>query len=151
MNPRTRALLAVLAAVLALYGAYAAFVTYAPGDDARVAILAGVAEDGTMFFRCEAAGTTPGACVDVGGHAEIRAGKRDRLAVTVRTDDGKRHSHDFRLEGLPYLVPPAGIEMELEKPSETKSFTAYATGTFRFVCELPGHERAGMWGTLVVA
>lgn len=150
LSRRLRLVLSALAVALAVYGAYAAFVSYAPGDRLRVEILAGVAEDGSMFFRCEPARSTAGACEDAGGHARILASKRDRVTVTVRTDDGRRHSHDFRLMGAPYLVPPAGIEMELKAPSETKSFTAYATGEFRFICELPGHEASGMWGTLSV-
>lgn len=144
-------LLSSLAVLLVAYGAYAATVTVDNGGPTKeAAILAGASPDGSMFYHCDATASTPGVCEDVDGHARILVEKRDRIHVTVRTDDGRRHSHDFRLEGLPYLLWPAGVEMELEAPSESSTFTAWAAGEYRFVCELRGHESAGMWGTLVV-
>lgn len=145
-----RAAIGIGLLLLIAYGAYASYVTYSPGEDRAVTLVAGTAKDGTMFFHCDQDGSTPGVCEDVDGHARVTVDRRDRVAMTVRTDDGRKHPHDFFLEGAPYFVFPAGIEMELEKPSETKSFTAYARGEYRFVCELAGHEEAGMWGTLVV-
>lgn len=128
-----------------------AYVSIPNGNGTRsVAVLAGTASDGSMFFTCDPASPSD-ACADVDGHATIHADVRDRLHVTVRTDDGRSHSHDFKLEGGAYALWPAGIEMELKRPSETRSFTAYAAGTYRFVCEIPGHEARGMWGALVVA
>lgn len=139
-----------LGVVVVLYAAYAAAATLSNGTTKRVSIVAGV--DGSrMFFQCDAANSTEGACVDVDGHAQIRVQKRDRVHVHVASADGKSHMHDFRLQGAPYLVWPAGLEMELEEGAEDGTFTAYATGTYRFICELPGHDEAGMWGTLVVS
>lgn len=150
MERKTLAAVAIGVLILLLYGGYAAAVSVSNGVDKHVSIVAGMRPDGSMFYSCDATNSTPGVCEENGGHARVAVDKRDRLRVTVRTDDGKPHSHDFRLEGPPYLVWPAGIEMELEDGPETKSFTAWAAGEYRFVCELKGHEAAGMWGTLVV-
>ena len=139
------------AILLVAYGAYALAASVTNGAPTKeVHIVAGVAEDGSMYFHCEPEQETPGACEDRDGHATILAKKRDRLRVTVRNEDGRSHSHDFRLEGAPYLLWPAGIEMELEDAQESSSFTAWARGEYRFVCELAGHEDLGMWGTLLV-
>lgn len=104
-----------------------------------------------MYFRCDVANSSAGTCDDEAGHATITVNKRDRLTIRVATDDGRRHSHDFKLEGVAYALWPAGIEMELEKPAEERTFTAWSIGSYRFVCELPGHEERGMWGVLRVA
>jgi hypothetical protein len=148
-SPR-RTIVTLVIAFALLYGAYAAFVSYHNGTRVTASIVAGTSSDGAMYYHCDAGNSTPGACVDVDGHAQIRAALRDRVDVRVSTDDGRRHSHDFRLMGTPYMLWPAGIEMELEKPSEQKSFTAWRAGEYRIVCELPGHEERGMWGTLAV-
>lgn len=150
MKPWVRNALIVAGVLLVAYGAYAAYVTVDNGTEKHVTILAGVQGDGKMFYHCVGDESTPGICNDADGHATITVNKRDRLTFTVRTDDGRKHSHDFRLMGAPYFLWPAGIEMELETPSQTGSFTAYKTGEYRIVCELKGHEEAGMWGTLVV-
>ena len=152
MTPRTRKILAasILTFVVA-YSGYIALVTIPNGGPAKHAsIIAGVDPDGAMYFRCDEANSTTGTCQDEAGRATVRVAKRDRLTIEVRTDDGRRHSHDFKLEGIAYALWPAGIEMELESPSEAKTFTAWRVGTYRFVCELAGHEDRGMWGTLIV-
>ncbi len=64
--------------------------------------------------------------------------------------DGSRRAHDFKLKGAPHIIPPSGIEVELHKATQTKSFTSLNAGTFRIVCELGGHERQRMGATLVV-
>lgn len=148
---RTRILFG-LAILFLAYAGYATAVSVPNGELTKhVSIVAGTDPDGTMYFHCDVVNSTEGACIDEEGHAQIRAHVRDRLQVRVSTDDGRKHSHDFKLEGAPYALWPAGIEMELNKPTETKSFTAWREGTYRFVCELQGHERAGMWGSLVVS
>jgi uncharacterized cupredoxin-like copper-binding protein len=152
MTPRTRKILAtsILTLVVA-YASHIALVTIPHGGPTkRASIVAGVDPDGTMYFRCDVANSTAGTCDDEAGHATVRVAKRDRLTIEVRTDDGRRHGHDFKLEGFAYAIWPAGIEMELES-REAKTFTAWRAGTYRFVCELAGHEDRGMWGELVVS
>lgn len=148
---RKAILLSAVVVVLLLYGGYATAVSVSNGHEKRVSIVAGIHPDGSMYYSCDQANSTAGVCDENNGHARILVEKRDRVKITVRTDDGKRHSHDFRLEGAPYFLWPAGIEMELEKGTQTKSFTAWATGEYPFVCELKGHKEAGMYGTLVVS
>lgn len=149
---RKRILLVVLVLLALAFVGYAAAVNMSNGSATKdVVIVAGMEPGGAMYFRCAPDEGTPGVCANEGGHATVGVRKGDRVRVTVRTDDGKPHSHDFRLMGAPYMVWPAGIEMELHKPQEQKSFVAYAAGEYRFVCELAGHEDAGMWGTLRVA
>lgn len=150
MRPPLRRVLFALAVVAVLYAAFAAFVTWPQAGAKTATIVAGTAEDGTMYYRCVAAESTAGVCREA-QPARVVVGKRDRLTFRVRTDDGKRRSHDFLLEGgAAYLLPPARVETELEKPEETVSFTAWKAGEYRFICELPGHARAGMVGTLAV-
>lgn len=132
----------------ALYLLYAAFVRFDNGRDVHVHILAGQ-DGGAMHFRCDAALSTPGTCSG-GDQATVRVHKRDRVTFTVVSEQGPGRTHDFRLQGGPYLVWPSGIEMEIEDGRQEGSFTAWSTGTYRFICELSGHEGAGMWGTLVV-
>lgn len=150
MKTWVRNLLLVAGILAVAYGAYAAFVTVSNGNEKHVTILAGIKPGGEMFYHCVVEESTPGVCTDKDGHATVTVAKRDRVTFTVKTDDGRNHSHDFLLEGAPYMMWPAGIEMELEHPSESGAFTAWKTGEYRFVCELSGHEDAGMWGTLVV-
>jgi uncharacterized cupredoxin-like copper-binding protein len=40
--------------------------------------------------------------------------------------------------------------MEIEDGTQSGTFVAWATGDYTFICELSGHEDAGMWGTLRV-
>ena len=53
--------------------------------------------------------------------------------------------HAFAIDGL--------VEQQKVKPGETVTFTftPTAAGTFKFYCAMPGHEMAGMVGTLTVA
>lgn len=148
MKTRTRwAFAAIL--VLLLAGGYVANASIATGAAKRVTVVAGADPDGTMYFRCLPEESTPGVC-DPARPGRITVDRRDRVTLTVRTDDGRPHSHDFRVEGFAYGPPFPWIEMELREPSEATTFTAWKAGEFRFVCELRGHEAAGMWGVLVV-
>jgi len=129
MTPRRLRLVVAAVVVLVLFAGYAAAVSIDNGEPTKqITIIAGRNADGSMDYHCDLDASTREACVDVDGHAQIRAAKRDRLRVTVRTDDGLSHNHDFRLQGLPDLIWPAGIEMELKEGTQTKTLTAYATG-----------------------
>jgi plastocyanin len=141
--------LIALAGLVFVYGAYAAFVSYDNGTHVRVTIHAGAHPDGSMYYRCSNA--DPVAAVDSSDHCTVTVHKRDKVSFTVISDDGAGRTHDFRLQGGAYWLYPAGIEMEIQDTnSQTGTFTAWATGDYRFICELSGHEAAGMFGTLHV-
>jgi len=146
-----------LAAVAILYVGYALFVSVSDGTLVEMEIRVGTNPDGSMYLRC-GAGSSPGVCDAAAANPDqgaFRVEKRDRVHVTIFNDDGGNHTHDVRLQGGPYFLWPAGFEHELGQcnvgqPCATTSFTAWSAGTFDLVCELSGHLRLGMHGTLVV-
>lgn len=147
--------------LLVAYIAYAGFVRYSNGTEVTLNIEVGTYADGgashggqSMFLRC-GAGSTQGAC-DVGS-STFTVHKRDRVTVHVFNLDKGTHTHDIRLTGGAYYLWPSGFENELNgcpddasQPCATESFTAWATGSYKILCELAGHDDAGMHGTLVV-
>jgi uncharacterized cupredoxin-like copper-binding protein len=52
--------------------------------------------------------------------------------------------HAFMIDGM---VPAEKIH---PGQSKTFDFTVQKTGSYKFICAIPGHEMAGMVGTLVV-
>ncbi|MHB8399447.1 MAG: plastocyanin/azurin family copper-binding protein [Candidatus Limnocylindrales bacterium] len=48
------------------------------------------------------------------------------------------------------FAPPLGDPTAAGLPSETVSFTAATAGTYTYLCPVPGHAAAGMYGALVV-
>lgn len=147
------------AGLVVLYGLYAAFVSYDNGTDVDLHVEVGTYTDSgthggaSMYLRC-ASGSTPSVCSP--GDSTFRVHKRDRIHLTVTNLDGGDHTHDIRLTGGAYWLWPAGFEDELNgcassKPCAETTFVAYSTGSFRIVCELTGHDGAGMNGTLVVS
>lgn len=145
--------LIAVASLLLVYAAYSLFVSYGNGDKVAVTIHAGVHTDGAnagkMYYRCSSA--SPAGVADNSDQCTITVHKRDKVTLTVISDDGAGRSHDFKLQGAPYFLYPAGIEMEIQDSnSQTGTFTAWATGDYKFVCEISGHEAAGMFGTLHV-
>ena len=63
--------------------------------------------------------------------------------VTVRVPNNGVIVHTFVVEAL-------GIKLEIA-PGETKEVVINApAGTYEFICDVPGHEPAGMVGTLTV-
>lgn len=49
-------------------------------------------------------------------------------------------------------IPMLGVQTDTIGPgrSVTVRFTPEGTGTFPFLCEVPGHEQAGMTGEITV-
>ncbi|MFO1535943.1 MAG: hypothetical protein ABR586_09780 [Thermoplasmatota archaeon] len=145
--------LSILAGLLVVYAAYAFFVSHDNGDRVNVTIHAGVHKDGAkagkMYYQCTSL-SGPGASKDDTDQCTVTVHKRDKVTFTVISDDGPGRTHDFKLLGAPYLLYPAGIEMEIEDGSQSGTFVAWATGDYTFICEFAGHEDAGMWGTLRV-
>lgn len=145
--------LVVLTSLLVLYAAYAFYVSHDNGTKVNVTIHAGVhqsgAKAGKMYYHCtDISGA--GASRDESDQCTVTVHKGDKVTFTVVSDDGPGRTHDFRLLGAPYFLYPAGIEMEIEEGRQSGTFVAYATGDYTFICELAGHEDAGMWGTLRV-
>lgn len=149
MRPRLRNGLIVAAVVGVVLAAWIANARYSNGVEKRVFIDAGTNADGTMFYRCVTAQSTTGICTP-GNQTTLTVDARDRLTLTVRSLDGPGRTHDFRLEGWPYAPPYPWVEMELEERTQEQTFTAWKAGSWKFICELEGHEGRGMWGTLVV-
>ena len=148
MRPWLRYLLVVVAVVVALYGAFSAFALSSSGTKVEAVVHVGSDAQG-MYMRCDAAASTPGVC---GGDRQmaLTVHKRDRVHVTVTDDDGGGHGHDFNVEGWQYFAWPNSPETELNDETESVTFTTWATGAFHVLCELKGHDAAGMHGTLVV-
>jgi uncharacterized cupredoxin-like copper-binding protein len=55
------------------------------------------------------------------------------------------------MDGMAYFMPPERMEMEMHKDTQSRTITAWMSGTFHIKCEIPGHEGKGMWATLVVS
>jgi hypothetical protein len=149
MKPWVRWVLLVAGAVVLAYGAFSAFALYSNGNDVNVAIHVGAKDGGGMHLRC-ASVSGSGASCDASDQATITVHKRDRVHATITDDQGGGHRHDFNVEGWQYFPWPNSPETELDAVVESVTFTTWATGTFHVLCELPGHDAAGMHGTLVV-
>ncbi len=99
-------------------------------------------------------GSSPGPCVDVA------VGSSVTVNFTVASDAGMNHSWtvvnytgatSIATEGPAF--PGAGLSALSERQNGTApgrsnefEFTAERTGSFRYICEMPGHYAAGMWG-----
>jgi plastocyanin len=129
---------------------------------ALLAVRGGAAQDASPEASPEAspaAGATPGA----GGANEVTIASYDihfdPKDVTIPPDtdltiDLPNHGaigHNFSIndhknEDLPF--EPIDIDLP---PGETRQVTINApAGEYYFYCNIPGHESAGMWGTLKV-
>ncbi|HUR69969.1 MAG TPA: cupredoxin domain-containing protein [Candidatus Thermoplasmatota archaeon] len=142
--------LLVVAVVAVLYGAFIGFASYSNGHKVTVDFSLGTNADGSMYLRCTSA-SEPGVCGgDRPDQATVTVHKRDRVTFRIHNDDSGDHSHDFKLEGWQYALPPLSPESELHKADESWTFTAWAPGSFRLWCELKGHASRGMEGTFFV-
>lgn len=72
----------------------------------------------------------------------IRAAKGDRVIINFSNPDTVPH-----LIYLPEFNAHIGLTPGGAYPLE---FVADQTGTFEYVCSVPGHQEAGMVGTLIV-
>jgi nitrosocyanin len=64
--------------------------------------------------------------------------------VTVKLENKGTVLHDFSIDSL-------NIKQDVQPgSSKTVTFTAPAAGTLTFYCDQPGHEAAGMKGTITV-
>jgi FtsP/CotA-like multicopper oxidase with cupredoxin domain len=110
--------------------------------------VAGIA--GRLNFN----GSVPGPCAIVG------AGSNVTVTLTIATDAGTNHSWDLIPASGPTNVSPvfpgAGFVGASRfvgiapGTSETFHFTATTAGAYRYVCEMPGHAAAGMYGSFTV-
>lgn len=144
-----RVLLIVVVVALALVGAYAAIALPSNGNDVNAEIHVGVLGGGQMYMRC-ASVTGAGATCSSGDQMTLTVHARDRLHIDIVDDEGGGHAHDFNVKGWQYYFWPNSPETELTAARESVTITTWATGTFHVLCELSGHDAAGMHGTLVV-
>src|SRR5581483_1014834 len=138
----------VVGALVLLYGALVAFASYSNGNDVNVTLNVGVSGS-SMYMRCDQAKSTPGVCGG-GDQATVTVHKRDRVHLTIHNDQGGDHTRDFNVQGWQYAFPPVSPEMELHQADLSWTFTAWASGSYHMLCELTGHDAAGMHGTFVV-
>ncbi|MHB8587139.1 MAG: cupredoxin domain-containing protein [Thermoplasmatota archaeon] len=142
--------LIVVGAIVVLFVGYDLFTTQSNGTNDYVTIHVGTAPNGafTMYMRCTNA--TGGATCDSSNQTTITVHARDRVTLDVIDDDGAGHVHDFNIQGTPYSFYPNSPEMELQQAEQSTTITAWATGSYHILCELAGHDQAGMHGTFVV-
>lgn len=88
------------------------------------------------------------------GALQIDADPNGQLLFTVskaQAPAGKVTINFANTSGTPHNIAIAGKGKTPITPKGKGSFTAtYAPGTYTFFCEVPGHEQAGMKGTLTV-
>jgi len=149
MQPWLKWLLIVVVSVAVLYGALVAFAEYSDGNNVHVTLHLGRNPDGHMYLKCDQQATTDGICTG-GDQAVVTVQKRDRVKVTLVNDERGDHTHDFNIEGWQYAFPPISPEMELHQSTESWTFTAWASGSYHMLCEISGHDQAGMHGTFIV-
>ena len=66
-------------------------------------------------------------------------------AVTFAIVNGGSVEHNFIIEGT-------DVKLEGIQPGQTKNASAtLAAGTYKVLCTIPGHQEAGMTGTLTVS
>ena len=72
----------------------------------------------------------------------IEAEPGQELVLTVRNDGALDHN---------FVSPELGFDV-LVSPGETEviSFVVTEAGTIDFICDIPGHEEAGMVGQIIV-
>jgi len=95
---------------------------------------------------------------------------RDGQPVHLRLQNDGSLEHDLSLSGLPiaegsvaatpesghdmsHLHTDAALSVHLSaQPGQNASvsFTPTEPGSYRFICTIPGHQEAGMFGTLMV-
>jgi uncharacterized cupredoxin-like copper-binding protein len=139
----------VVVVVAVLYGALVAVAEVSDGKTDQVYLSLGTKSDGKMYMRCDTSRSTPGVCTG-DDQTTVTIPLRDRVTLHVHNDDAGDHSHDFNIQGWQYAFPPVSPEMELHQADDSWTFTAWASGSYHMLCELPGHDGNGMHGTFVV-
>jgi uncharacterized cupredoxin-like copper-binding protein len=77
--------------------------------------------------------------------AKIELASGQPVKLTLKNNGMTEHTWQVQL-GTETIVVSAQ-----PRQSASTTFTPAAPGTYRFVCNIPGHEPAGMVGTLVVS
>ena len=104
-----------------------------------------------LTAACSGGGSGPGAPNTVKAESgykfspaniELPAGK----PATITLDNVDSIAHNWVVEG----IPAASISETAAKKKGTVTFTPPAAGTYKIVCNLPGHAEAGMVGQLTV-
>lgn len=92
--------------------------------------------------------------VEKAGTISIAADPNGRLAFVTNQATGQAGKITLEMpnqSGTPHNIAIQGKGAGQVVPKGTSKFTAaFAPGTYTFFCEVPGHEQAGMKGTLTV-
>lgn len=70
-------------------------------------------------------------------------------AITVKVNQPVRVNISNK-GGHTFTISEFGVDVLLNGPSASATFTPTKTGTFPITCEIPGHKEAGMKGALIV-
>jgi plastocyanin len=129
---------------------------------------AGLTVLGALALAATACAPAQPAAAQRGGGQAAQAGQQAAQAVTVTMTDLKFSPETVRVKaGTPVQLTAANkgliehnwvVEVGDEtfqldaRPGQTasKTFTPTTPGTYTVVCTIPGHEQAGMKGTLIV-
>ncbi len=74
--------------------------------------------------------------------ATINAAPGQTINLTVKNVGSVQHTWILAAANIKFTVDPG--------KSDTKTFTAPATGTYPIICDIAGHKEAGMQGQLIV-
>jgi plastocyanin len=134
----------------------AKLVTGQDADDVAAYVASVVAQPGkdTGLLATAVPSATNKVAVAKNGALAIDADPNGQLLFTASkatAPAGKITINFANTSGVPHNIAIAGKGKTPITPNGKGSFTAtYAPGTYTFFCEVPGHEQAGMKGTLTV-
>ncbi len=74
--------------------------------------------------------------------SEIHAKVNQEVELTVRNDGVLDHAFLIEDLGINLLLSPGDIEVI--------TFTVDQPGTIKYICNIPGHEEAGMVGEIII-
>jgi uncharacterized cupredoxin-like copper-binding protein len=78
------------------------------------------------------------------GPETIHAQVGQPIEITLRNDGALDHNFVIEDLGIDILLSPGDIEV-------VPVFTPDGAGTIRYICNIPGHEEAGMVGEIIVS
>ena len=129
-------------------------ITFASGD-VRLTMLASPPDGKDLTFRI-AGLVDPSIVVARGASVSIQLINADPdMSHNVAVVDARPPFATMpMMTGAPFagaVSAPLGDPTSAGMPGETISFTASTSGTFTYLCQVPGHASAGMYGTFEVA
>jgi plastocyanin len=134
----------------------AKLVTGQKADDVAAYVASVVAQPGkdTGLLANAVPAASSQAAVEKNGALSIDADPNGQLLFTASKATAKAGKITINFDnpsGVPHNLAIDGKGKTPIEPKGTKSFTAnFAPGTYTYYCQVPGHEQAGMKGTLTV-